>query len=276
MRSTALVSIAFLALLGGSPAIAATIQAAAEGNIYGLIKRDLPAPSRSGVISAAVRFDHGRGVTFFDSCRALASQSEDGVSATLAECYNEVLAKADNTLEARTSWDSVINNTSNRSLHYVYEFRINGTELALRDLGLLTDLNPLAPCAEYGIEVRLNGNIIFESHGLLLGGAGAHVLQETGTDLGGDFFRLGTQFGYRFPTFDGAISLGFLAPGESLNLTTTLLSRTRVRLALSGAFAAIGDPLDTKGDPGIDSEIVPDETIGVETSTFGQVKALFR
>jgi hypothetical protein len=256
--------------------MAATIQATAEGTIFGITRRDAPAPAHSGEVAAAVRFFEGRGVTFFDSCRALAGQTDNGVAACLAEGFNELVAKADNTLEARTSWDSVVTNTSSRSLHYVYQFRIKGIELALRDLGMVTDLTPFAPFAEYGVEIKLNGNILFESHGALLGGAGAHVLQETGTDLGGSLFTLGTQFGYRYPIFDGALSLGFLDPGEDLHVQATLVARTRTRLAFTGAKATIGDPLDMKGDPGIDSAIVPDETIGVETSTFGRVKALFR
>jgi len=277
VRSTALASIAVLALLGGSePTSAATIQATAEGTIYGITKRDAPAPARSGEILAAVRFDQGRGISFDDSCRALGAQNEGGVSAALAECYNEFLSKTDNTLEGRTSWDSVVANTSNRSLHYVYQFQIKGVELALRDLGMLTDQTPFAPCAEYGVEVRLDGNIIFESHGLLLGGAGAHVLQESGTDLGGTFFSQGTLFGYRFPAFDGAISLGFFAPGETFNVRTALVARTRTRLAGTGAAAKVGDPLDAKDDPGVFGEIITDEPIGVEASTFGRVKALFR
>lgn len=276
MRSFAL-SFALIALLGGSgAATAATIQATAEGTIYGITKRDAPAPARSGEVLAAVRFSEGRGVTFEDSCRALAAQTTDGVAASLAECFNHDLAKTDNTLDARTSWDSIVTNTSNRTLHYVYQFRIKGIELALVDLGMRTDQTPLAPSAEYGVEVRLDGNILFESHGLLFGGAGSHVLQEAGTDLGGSFFQQGALLGYRFPTFDGTFSLGFLEPGEDLHVRATLVARTRTRLENTGAAAMIGDPLDMKGDPGIDSDIVPDETVGVETSTFGRVKALFR
>lgn len=276
MRSIACCFALFTLLGGSQPAIAATIKATAEGNIYGIIKRDAPAPARSGEVLAAVRFSEGRGIAFDDSCRALAAQTEGGVAASLAECFNELESKADNTLEARTSWDSIVTNNSNRPLHYVYQFRIKGIELVLRDLGMLTDQTPFAPFAEYGVEIRLDGNILFESHGVLVGGAGRHLLQETGTDLGGTFFQLGTLFGYQYPIFDGALSLGFLDPGEDFHVEATLLARTRTRLALTGAMATIGDPLDMKGDPGIDSDIIPDETIGVETSTFGRVKALFR
>ena len=270
-------TVTLLALIAGSqPVVAATIQAAAEGTVYGITQRDVPPPARSGEIAAAVRFTNGGGIILADSCRALAGQTEDGVSAALAECFNGFLSKTDNTLEARTSWDSVVVNNSTRPLHYVYQFRIKGIELALRDLGMLTDLTPFAPCAEYGVEIRLDGNLLFESHGLLIGGAGGHVLQETGTDLGGSLFTEGPLFGYRFPVFDGALSLGSLQPGEDFQVTASLVARTRTRLPLTGAAAAIGDPLDMKGDPGIDSEIVPDDVVGVESSTFGRVKALFR
>lgn len=276
MRSIALVSMTLLAALSGSPAGAATIQATAEGTVYGITRRDVPAPVSDGEISAGVRFLQGHGTTAYDSCRALGAQTGSGIAAALAECYNEVLAQTDNTLEARTLWDSVVVNTSNRTIHYVYEFRIKSVALLLRDLGALTDQTPFAPCAEYGVEVRLNGNPLFESRALLLGGIGAHVLQVTGTDFGGVLFQQGTLLGYRFPIFDGSLSLGFLAPGESLQVTARLVARTRTRLPLSGAIATIGDPLDLKGDPGLRSIIVPDDVIDVEASTFGRVKALFR
>lgn len=276
MRS-ALVSLVVCALSYGlQPCMAATIHATGQGTVYGFTKRSAQGPANSGELLAAVRFEQGRGTTLEDSCRAIAAQSVNGVASALTECFNSFLAKTDNTLEASTSWDSVVTNTSTRLLHYVYAFRIKAVELSLHDLGMLTDQDPLAPRAQYDVEVRLNGNLIFESHGLLSGGAGGHVLQEQGTDLGGTFFRQGSLFGYRYPTFDGMVSLGFLAPGEQLRVQAKLIARMKSRLAGTGAIAGIGDPLDLKGDPGIDSEIVPDETIAVVPATFGHVKILFR
>jgi hypothetical protein len=256
---------------------AATIRAQTNGFVLGQTLVDEQGPATSGELTAHVEFVDGHGINLTGPAYADAGVNDEGRAAVHVEGGYKVTGSLSNRLEASTSWSTTVTNNLGVPQRYLYLFTIDPIQLLLRDdRWNLGPNSPDAPSAEYGIEVRLDGVVVFSSHATLIGGGASHELRETGTDLGGAFSGDPSSFGYLFDTFHGMVPLGPFQPGASFTVETTLLARTQARLLHTGGVADIGDPLDLKGDPGIDSAIIPDEEVSAEPTAWGALKALYR
>ena len=86
------------------------------------------------------------------------------------------------------------------------------------------------------------------------------MLDKTGTDLGGTYFRdtpRGGIFGYSFDAHNEKLNLGPLGNGESLTLTWSMTASVWSSGNVVGASALIGDPLLTPPAPGFGGAITP-------------------
>ena len=104
--------------------------------------------------------------------------------------------------------------------------------------------------ASYLIELTLNGVPVFSSQAALRGGVIEHTLTESGTDLGGTFFRDAVyEFnvrGYRFDPYITTIALGVLAITDVVEYI--LQARVSGPGFETGGRAIIGDPFDLAGE----------------------------
>jgi hypothetical protein len=275
-RAVALVALATLAATArASFAVdSVEIRAQASGLISGVALADTQGPAGSDSLLASANWGPGQG--FNDptgSAVALAGQDVAGRSAVLVEAAPSAPNGDFQTAESR--WTGSATHPGPVASEYVYEFFIDPPLLALRNACGI----PLpATLAEYEITVKLDGRTIFQSIATLTGTASNPQLVETGTGLGGTFFNqpeAGT-YGYEFSSYDGMLSLGRIQPGQTFHVETTLRVRTQIAEACTGAKANIGDPLDLGGDPGVFGEFFSVGVVGVETSGWSEVKALYR
>jgi len=155
--------------------------------------------------------------------------------------------------DGTTSWTASATNNSAVPTSYRYRFLLHPIRIALFSYAGYSDSDPIAPVASYGVEVRANNVLVFESHATLRGGSISHVLTESGTDLGGVLTideKSGTIY-YDFAQFQATLGIGTVLPGESITVEAKLIAHTEAHIENSGGTASLGDPLDLKDDPGV-------------------------
>jgi hypothetical protein len=274
--AVALVALATLAVTASvSRAVdSVEIRAQASGLISGVALADIQGPAGSDSLLASVNW--GPGQSFNDpvgSAAAQAAQAADGRSAVRVEA---IPSSPNGDFQAAESrWTGAVTHRGPVASEYVYEFFVDPPRLVLRN----ACGNPLpSTLAEYEITVKLDGQTIFQSIATLTGSANNPQLVEVGTDLGGTFFDQPANglYGYQFSSHDGLLSLGYVEPGQTIHVETTLRVRTEIVEACTGAQANIGDPLDLGGDPGVRGTLFSVGVVGVETSRWSEVKALYR
>ncbi len=249
------------------------IRAQVDGTVPGVPRSDILGPATSGSLLATVTMPEASSLDGLGPAFGRAAHHDSGVSAVAAEvkCTANGVASAVST----TSWTASVTNISGLLAEFTYRFHIIAPKLTLLD-GSGTSSSPAA--SGYEITVKLGGLTIFSSKADLVGGRFAYSLKETGTDLGGVFFGTpgSTPFGYSFSPFDGALSLGFYTPGQTLTVESSLRVVASAASAATGAQADLGDPLDLGGEPGIYGLIVQEEPLAVTPSTWGGVKEMYR
>lgn len=276
MRSIAkgLATALLATMVGTGAAEAVTIEAHVEGSVSSVYHDDSQGPAGSGSLLASQSWGPGQG--FNDptlSARALAAQNDAGVSAVWVEAQPNTPNNDYQMAAAR--WSETVTHTGAQPAEYVYEFHVNPAHLALKDQSAS---GPGNDSASYEMEVRLNGNVVFQSSASLSGPANNPQLTKSGTDFGSTFFDEPSAhtYGYDFQAYDGLLSLGTYLPGQSLTVEVVLRVSNSIVVDGMGAYAGIGDPLDLGDDPGIRNSVFATEFVGVESQAWSGIKALFR
>jgi hypothetical protein len=251
-----------------------TIQAHVEGSVSSTFHADTQGPAGSGSVLASQSWGPGQG--FVDpvlSARALAAQNDAGVSAVWVEAVPDT--PNGDSQQAESRWSDSVVHPGPPAAEYVYEFHVNSTRLALKDT---SEGGPGNDAASYSMEVRLNGVLIFQSAATLSGPASNPQLATSGTPFTASFFDQPSAhtYGYDFDAYDGMISLGVFLPGQTISVETILRVDDEIETSGVGAFAAIGDPLDLGGDPGISNGFFIVSFVGTESQAWSGIKALYR
>jgi len=266
-------AMAFLTSLGWSiSAAAATITARTEGQVGGVAHQDMQGPATTGAILSRVDFDNATGIDLMPPASALAAQNVDGIAAVRVD--GAYTAAGDNQLFAETRWTETVVNGNAIPVAYSYIFFVVPPKLTLFDNAPTVES---ATSCRWQIEVRLNGNILFQSEAELSGGGHGHELVTSGTPFGHRFFTdgAGLRTGYDFGAFESSLPLGIYNPGQSLTVETILRASSRTVEPGRGARAEIGDPLDLDGVPGISAIIMIDEPLAVSSRSWSAVKSLY-
>jgi len=270
--------VAFILTLGVAQASGAvTITASASAGLQGNPTTVVGGPATSGQVSAAVAIP----LPFRNLAASSALDVDGNAALNLNGLYwtaGEPHLAGNNfpqVTDAATTWTSTLTNDSAVPRPYVYAFVLSPFRLANFDNGLpATD--PLANIVSFAVEVRANGNLVFQSSAQLRG-ARNPVLTETGTDLGGVFGSNEFEVFYDFSQHTGRIPLGSVAPGESITVEAKLIAHAEAMFDGSGGFVTMGDPLDLKGDPGVSAVTFgEDQTVGVAPVSWAAAKRLYR
>ncbi len=178
--------------------------------------------------------------------------------------------------DAVTTWTTTVTNNTGSSHPYFYSFLLHPFTLENYDNGI-GNTDPLATETSFAVEVRANGNTVFQAGALLRGALTSYELTKTGTDLGGVFANNEFAIRYDFAQHQARIALGNAAPGESITIETKLIAHTKATQDGSGGNVTMGDPLDLKGDPGISSVIFGiDDSVGAAPLSWSATKSLYR
>jgi len=236
---------------------AVTISSAVSGGDVNNPITDTDGPATSGEVISEVIIP----TDAFSNMTARAAVDVEGNSAVDLFGFYSVAPKPQlagvpfpQVTDGSTTWTATVTNNSMLPKSYRYRFFLTPIRIALSSYyTAFSDTDPNAPVASYGVEVRANNVLVFESHAVLRGGILGHTLTETGTDLGGVFSFDGKSgdIWYDFPQFEGVLGVGSVFPGGSITVEAKLLAHTEAREYNSGGTASLGDPLDLKGDPGV-------------------------
>jgi hypothetical protein len=276
MRSIAIgFATACLATMAGTGAAqTVTIQANVEGSVSGVYLDDSQGPANSGSLLASQSWGPGQGFTDpVLAARALAAQNDAGVSAVWVEAVPNT--PNGDYQHAETHWSETVTHSGAEPSEYVYEFHVSPPHLALKDN---TEGGPGNDSVTYEMEVRLNGNVIFQSSATLSGPENNPQLVKGGTDFGSTFFTQPSAhtYGYDFQAYDGLLSLGSYLPGQSLTVEAVLRVSNQINQCGIGAYASIGDPLDLGDDPGFRNNLFSTTFVSVESKPWSGIKALYR
>jgi hypothetical protein len=276
MRSL-LVALALVTISQAANAI--TITATVSGGPANNPVIDVQGPATSGQLLAQVTIP----VDAFSDMTARAAQDLAGNSALELDGVYASSAKPQDAgvffpqvTDGVTTWTASVTNNSMVPKRYIYSFALSPIELELINNNV-NAADPLAPAVSYGVEVRANNVLLFESHALFKGGGLGHVLIETGTDLGGVFSINEGTLQYDFASFQGVLDVGTAQPGATITVEAKLIGHTEAHRDYSGGEVDVGDPLDLKNDPGIFSVIFgEDDEVGVAPVSWSAAKHLYR
>jgi len=178
--------------------------------------------------------------------------------------------------DAVTTWTSTVTNNSDASHPYFYSFLLHPITLTNYD-NSIPNTDPLATVTSFAVEVRANGNLVFEAGALLKGSFNGRSLTKFGTDLGGVFGNNEFAIFYGFAQYQARIPVGSVAPGESITIEAKLIAHTEATFNGSGGNVSMGDPLDLKGDPGVSSVIFSiDDSVDAAPVSWSTAKRLYR
>ncbi len=271
-RHFAAACLSSLSLLATS-AHALEIEAHSQGQAGANTQQDDQGPAASGSLFASSTFAGTTLIGGGGPAAALAAQDDLGFAAVRVDgaCNGHERLS----MQSSTRWHGSKTNQSDHPIEYLYEFHITAPKLTLYELNAL---GAAAATVTWTINVQFGSQTLFAASATLTGGSHSFVLQETGTDLGGRFFSnpVTHTFGYDFSPFDGALSLGFFDPGSGPEVETTLSTSLVCSEPGDGARGEVGDPLKLGGDPGMSSQIIESEVVGVTTATWSAIKGFYR
>jgi hypothetical protein len=267
-------------LCAANAAQAVTIVASTSGGDQDMPVTDTDGPANSGSVFAETVIP----TDAFGDMEARAVLDIDGNSAVALEGVYVQTGKPHvagtpfpQVTDGVTTWTASLTNMSPVPKSYVYSFTLNPFRLLLSDLFGFEDTDPTYMVAAFDVEVRVDGMLEFEAHALLKGGTGGHVLLESGTDLGGVVSMSEGAVWYDFSQFQGTVNIGPVGPSESVTVETKLIAHTECRIENTGGIVAMGDPLDLKGDPGVNSVFFGEDVpVGVEAASWSAAKRLYR
>jgi hypothetical protein len=270
-----------------------SIATAVSGSVSGVPLAASQGPASTGALLAVQNWSSQ---SFSDPAipaRAEGAQDVGGLSAVRVEALPD--DPQDDFQNAESRWSDTVTHTGQFAAEYVYEFHIDPAVLALRNTCEDDDITtgPVDDCdddvftggasipdasASYEITVKLEGQTVFHSAATLRGTASNPRLTETGTDLGGTFFKIHSKgiYGYRFNAFDGVLPLGSYDQGGTFHVEAILNVSSLNDEPGMGTRALIGDPLKLGGEPGIAGRVVITTTVGAESLPWAQVKVLYR
>lgn len=234
--SFALLSLLALAMLlapviaAPSRARAATIDTYAEAAWEGTLTSDLQGPVDAGALVSVADVNGSFAESTADATGLLAVLV-DGATAN---------GQRGNRLLAQANWSETLTNDGGETQSYAATVSIPTIQLFFSGSGFhgvaLDQRN-----AAYRITLLVNDEPVFSSEALLRSGTSGHVLEETGTDLGG--VKAPTNLRYTFAPSTHEVFLGVAAPTETLNMVLTVESSIDIPGFEILADASIGDPI---------------------------------
>jgi len=265
--------VGFLATVNGTATSAQTVFSTVEGVNGGVFTSDPQGPSGSAV-NSGLSFAGSASLDFSVDGFGEAVQRPDGVGAVLADALF-ANGQTGNYVEARTSWTDTATNTSGGPIDYVFNFLITPPSLRIGDYAGISDTSPQRPDISFHVTISANNVVVFEAEAHLIGGDVSHVLNETGTSLTPSFVA-GSEFGYDFQAYSDILNLGTVANNSSITVVYEMVARVDTPGYEVGGRAQIGDPFDLDGTPGFSGTLMPDTTVAIENSTWGQIKSQYR
>ena len=215
---------------------------------------DNQGPQSGGTLTSQVE-DPGFGSLYiadsFGPATAIATLSNTGSGAVTA---NGFFALPMMEMSASATWSDTMTNTGAIATGYDFDFTITPAILAAGS-------NNSTSTAQFAIDILLDGISIFDAGATLEHTFFTSSLTETGSTSLNPTFNLVTDiFGtdvdsYTFDGLESTLSLGTLAPGESLTVEYIMTVMT-FHGGEAGAFATVGDPFDINGNPGFSGGIV--------------------
>ena len=271
-RQFAAACLSSLGLLAAS-AHALEIEAHTQGQAGTNTQRDDQGPASSGALFASSVFAGTSLIGGGGPAAALAAQDDLGFAAVRVD--GACTGRDRLSLQSSTLWHGSRVNPGNHAVEYLYQFHITAPRLTLFELN---PLGAVASSATWRIDVRFGNRSLFAASATVTGGSHSFVLQQTGTSLGGRFFGNPAThtFGYDFSAFDGLVSLGLFDPGQGPDVETILSTSLLCAEPGDGARGEVGDPLDIKGDPGVNGVIIESEAVSVTPATWSAIKGFYR
>ena len=200
------------------------------------------------------------------SFNAEASVSDGGAAAVYA-FYNN-WQPFDYRHTAVSTWsDSFVSSDSGKV--YRLQLRIAAGELLVQDwtANANTEVS-----ATYNIDVKLNGQSIWNSSATLSGNAYGVSLTENGQSLGGGFedYPQSSSFWYVFDAYETALTLGTFPSGQAFTLDYTIRAEVSGPGFESGAMVSFGNAQDLLNAPGLVAELAaPKIVVTPVTHDFG-------
>jgi len=207
-------------------------------------------PPGTLVSQALVPSSDGTGLGFSGPGFAKAANFS-GITAVKAEALFFSGQGVDHTVHAQATFSETVTNGEGGARDFFYNFKVVAPNLLLVDFAGASPGQPGAPTATYNVEVKVDGNTLFNSAATFNGGINGVVLTKTGVDFGstitgmnGDSIREA-----QFNDHSGNLFLGNFAKNDSFIFETLIeVSVSAFGFELGGQ-AFVGDP----GDIGVDS-----------------------
>jgi len=252
MRQIAICLVVFSCLLTTAWADTITVTASANGTGSDGVPDSASDSSTTGTASARADIRDGF---------ARSTISTSGAGAVTA---SGLFGGSPNSLGAVATYERVIMNTSGSAQDFFFDFTISPALLRIYDNAGVNEFSSQQNRMSFAIDISFAGLSLFDAAATMRGGSKGHVLEETGTDLGGVFSivtptaardRDWLEAQYRFGGFTGTLDLGTLAAGSSATLLYTMSATLSTLTGETGGAASIGDPFDLSGTPGLSGEI---------------------
>lgn len=166
------------------------------------------------------------------------------------DTYTRLAAAGQNAASA--TWHDSIVNTSGAA--QTYQFNLSLTNAGINMGGWSADVSTRDYRSSFSADILVNGVSVWHAErGMTEDGNGFH-LNSAGADIGAGSLRVNGQYGYySLPDYQGSVSLGQLAAGQSADIRYVLTSRAYwddpdgCAYECGHVSASLGDPLSIGG-----------------------------